>query len=133
MTAFLLVGLGGGLGSMARYAVNIAIGSAWLAAFPFGTLLVNVGGCLAIGFAAAAALHFPGVFSQDAWALAVVGFLGGFTTFSAFGLETVGLASRNGWLAAANLVLHLVLGLGGVVAGRALGGLLLGPGPPRLP
>jgi CrcB protein len=130
---FLLVGLGGGLGSTARYAVNLAIGSLWLASFPFGTLLVNVGGCAAIGFAAAAALHFPGVFSQDEWALAVVGFLGGFTTFSAFGLETVGLFGRSGRLAVANLVLHLGLGLGAVLAGRAFGDLILGPGAPRLP
>jgi CrcB protein len=109
---------------MARYVVGLAASSMWSASFPFGTMIVNVAGCACIGFAAAA-LDRPASMSQDTWALVVVGFLGGFTTFSAFGLETVSLLERHGRLALANVVLQLVLGLGAVLAGRAIGHFVL--------
>ncbi|WP_372624043.1 fluoride efflux transporter FluC [Falsiroseomonas sp.] len=87
-TALLLVGLGGALGSMARHAVSVATLSLLGAGFPWGTLAVNILGSAAIGVAAGAGLQ------GDARLLLVTGFLGGFTTFSAFSLEAGALAAR---------------------------------------
>jgi len=85
----LLVGLGGALGSIARY---LASGWAQAAAknglFPYGTLAVNLLGCLVIGFLAQLS-ESRGVFIPEARALVFVGILGGFTTFSTFGNETL--------------------------------------------
>jgi len=88
----LFVGLGGALGSMARYLI-----SGWVQAvvksinFPFGTLTVNLIGCFAIGFLAQLA-ETRGVFTSEARAFTFIGLLGGFTTFSSFGHETLNLA-----------------------------------------
>lgn len=79
--------------------------------FPFGTLAVNLVGCAMIGFIAELADH-RGVISGEARAFLIVGILGGFTTFSAFGNETMNLL-RDGqlMLAGGNIVSHTVLGL----------------------
>ncbi len=113
----LLVALGGALGSVARYAVSTLAASAGAARFPLGTLLVNVAGCLAIG-------AFLGAAQSREWLLGparlfvVVGLLGGFTTYSAFGWETYALARERGaGPAALNVALQLALGLGAVWAG----------------
>lgn len=121
----LLVGVGGGLGSMLRYAIGLAAAGLGPGGFPMATLIVNVAGCTAIGVLSGLAQRPAGV-SADSWALLVTGFLGGFTTFSAFGLETTLLLERERWLAAANIVLQLLLGIGGVFAGRALARVLAG-------
>ena len=118
---YLLVALGGALGSVARYAVSLGA-ARWLGAgFPWGTLIVNVAGSFAIGLLAAlvTADGRPAL-GSDARALVMVGILGGFTTFSSFSLETLTLA-RAGELgaAAANASLSLVLCLGAVWLGFA--------------
>ena len=107
----------GGLGAVAR--VGVA-GLFPVRALPWGTLAVNVAGCLAIG-----ALYV--VFEEHrvlplAWRIAVVGgFLGGFTTFSAFGLETwTLLAEGRAGLALAYAAGSVVLGAAAVTAGVAL-------------
>lgn len=112
--AVLAVAAGGAVGSAARYLVGMAAASWAPGALPWGTLLVNLLGCFAIG-----ALSTAG----DRWQWAahpalVAGLLGGFTTFSAFGLETVRLTtqSQHGW-ALANVALHVILGLTAVWAG----------------
>ncbi len=79
MLAFLLVGFGGALGSMARYGVGLALPSS---GFPYATLAVNVIGCFCIGMAMPAAARVEAL-SPELRLLVVVGFLGGFTTFSA--------------------------------------------------
>lgn len=121
MLRVLLVGLGGGLGAMARYGVSVWAGQ-WPEgqAFPMGTLVVNVLGCFAIGVLAHLG-EAKGLLTTEARLLLVTGFLGGFTTFSAFGSETLGLA-RGGasGLALGNIALHLALGLGAVWAGQVL-------------
>jgi|SRR5687768_6226675 len=117
----LLVGVGGALGSIARYLVSLAVDSPGGAAFPLGTLIVNVAGCAGIGVAAGLLEHRVSFVSAEAWALVVTGFLGGFTTFSAFGLETTRLLGTAGRLAVLNLLLQLGLGLAAVFAGRTLG------------
>lgn len=115
----LLVGLGGFVGSVARYLV-----STWVQAvsktidFPYGTLTVNLLGCFAIGFLAQLA-EARGVFTSPGRAFVFIGILGGFTTFSSFGSDTFNLA-RDGemWNAAANLGANVIIGLMLVWAGR---------------
>jgi len=121
MLNLLLVGLGGALGSMARYLVSTWVQAATKSInFPFGTLTVNLLGCLVIGFLAQLA-ESRGVFSSESRALVFIGILGGFTTFSSFGNETLNLA-RGGefWNALANLGLNVVLGLFAVWLGRTV-------------
>ena len=118
MLNLLLVGLGGALGSMARYGTGMALSGA---AFPYATLVVNVIGCFCIG------LVLPSVdraaaLSPEVRALVVIGFLGGFTTFSAFGSESIALAQSGASVALMNVAANVVLGLAAVVAGRALAG-----------
>lgn len=116
MTAFLLVGLGGALGSMARYGVGLALPSS---GFPYATLAVNVIGCFGIGLALPM-LERAAALSPDLRLLIVVGFLGGFTTFSAFGNDTLALVRSGTSLALLNIAANVVLGLAAVVAGRAI-------------
>jgi CrcB protein len=125
MTKILLIGLGGGLGAIARYLL-----SAWVQqaahnfTFPLGTLAVNVLGCFVIGVFSYLA-DVRGVFTPESRVLAFTGFLGGFTTFSTFGNETLALL-RDGESreAFANVSLHVVFGLGAVWAGRTLAALI---------
>lgn len=93
MIKFLLVGLGGALGSMLRYGIQ-----RWLndAQFPYGTLAVNIVGCFLIGlFAALSLRHF---LSINHSVLLIAGFCGGFTTLSAFGLESLQLLQQQRWI-----------------------------------
>ena len=115
----LLVGVGGFLGSVARYLLSGYVQTRTSDAFPFGTLVVNVLGCFVIG-ALSEMADARAFLSADARAFAVVGLLGGFTTFSAFGNETLNLARDRDWaLAGANVVGHVVLAIGAVWLGRA--------------
>ncbi|KFN48710.1 fluoride efflux transporter CrcB [Arenimonas composti] len=105
MPGWLWVGLGGALGAIARYGVSLALaGSA--ARFPWPTFAVNVLGCLLIGLVAGVLARAP---DGDTLRLFVVtGVLGGFTTFSAFGLETLTLMRRGDAALAAVYVLGSV-------------------------
>lgn len=90
--AALLVATGGALGSIARWWVSLAIAQAAGPAFPWGTLLANVSGCLLIGFVAGwAGPNGRLIASDTARNFVMIGFCGGYTTFSAFGLQTVEL------------------------------------------
>ena len=108
MRALILVALGGALGSMARYGVGMAL-AAWAGlSFPFGTLVVNVLGCFLIGLALAAGWGAE----HPLRLLLVTGFLGGFTTFSAFGGETIELMRAAAPLKAfLNIAANILLGL----------------------
>lgn len=115
------MGVGGFVGSILRYWV-----SGWVqqvtasAGFPFGTLAVNLLGCLVIGFLSQLA-DVRGVFTPETRALVFVGVLGGFTTFSTFSNETFNLFRDNEVFSAlTNLTLQVVLGLGAVWLGRTL-------------
>ena len=119
--AYLWVAIGGALGSVARYACS-GVAARWLGSdFPYGTLFVNVVGSYAIGVLGTLAIAGGRVLTAtDLRAFLVVGILGGFTTFSAFSLETFTLA-RGGNMsgAAANVLLSLVLCLVAVWLGYA--------------
>jgi CrcB protein len=117
----LLVGLGGFAGSALRYVVSQQV-QRWSGRedLPLGTLVVNVVGCLVIGVLAQLA-ESRGAFTAEARLFVVVGFLGGFTTYSSFGNETVDLwrGDATTW-ALVNVAGQIFLGLGAVVAGRWL-------------
>ena len=97
MNGTLLVGLGGFLGAIARYRLGAAVmHGTGLARFPIGTFVVNVAGCLAIGLLAGVVARYH-VLGTEARLFLFTGLLGGFTTFSAFGLESVELLRRGEW------------------------------------
>jgi CrcB protein len=96
---FLWVGVGGFLGANTRYALGVWLAGRLGTAFPWSTLLINVTGSLAIGLVLTVLTE---KFALDpAWRLLlVVGFLGGYTTFSSYTFEALALAAEGGWLQA---------------------------------
>ena len=91
---FLIVGLGGAVGSMLRYAVQKFFQAQTAAAFPTGTLLVNIAGCFLIGILWSLVSRSL-TWNEEMKLLLMTGFCGGFTTFSAFTLEGIGLLKEN--------------------------------------
>lgn len=116
-----LVGSGGALGAMARYGLGgLVHRNAALAAFPFGTLAVNLLGCLLIGLGAGLA-DARQAFTPEARLFVFVGLLGGFTTFSSFGYETIALLRDHELLRAGlNVGINVFAGLALVWLGYAL-------------
>lgn len=116
MHAILLVGAGGAIGAVLRYAVSGVTCRIWGASFPWGTLVVNVLGCLLIGLAWALAEETS--VSPAARIFFLTGILGAFTTFSTFGLETINLI-RDGEIALgmANVMASNLSGLLAVILG----------------
>jgi CrcB protein len=112
MKAMLLVALGGAFGSVARFQLSgLVLRHTVDWRFPAGTFSVNVVGCLVAGVLAALAEKHD-FFEPDLRLLLFTGFLGGFTTFSAFGLETMYLLKRGDIaIAAANVLLSVAVGL----------------------
>ena len=90
----LIVGLGGAVGSMLRYAVQKFFQAQTAAAFPTGTLLVNIAGCFLIGILWSLVSRSL-TWNDEMKLLLMTGFCGGFTTFSAFTLEGIGLLKEN--------------------------------------
>jgi CrcB protein len=114
----LLVGIGGFIGAVMRYLVTN-----WVQDFfqtlslPYGTLTVNITGCLMIGLLAGLSEN-RNLFGPEARALLFIGVLGGFTTFSTFGYETIQLLRDGESLAAfSNIGLQVCLGLAAVWVG----------------
>jgi CrcB protein len=111
----ILVGLGGALGAVARWKLSALIlhhTPDWR--FPLGTFAVNVAGCVIAGLLAGAVTKLDW-FSPDTRLFLFTGLLGGFTTFSAFGVETVYLLRRAQYgIALAYILLSLVAGLAGL-------------------
>lgn len=118
MSAPLLIAVGvfGGFGAIARFLLDGAVSARIARAFPYGTLAVNLVGAFLFGLAVGSTL------SGDAFRLATLGLLGGFTTFSTWALESHRLSEdgRPG-LGAANFAVSLVLGVALAWAGRELG------------
>lgn len=119
----LLVGAGSAIGGMARYGVALAA-ARWLgAAFPYGTLLVNVAGCFLIALIGSAGAHKAALETEAVLLFAVIGVLGGFTTYSSFNEQTLLLLREGKAIAAAANVLLTLLGCAlagvlGFVAGK---------------
>ena len=122
MIAYLWVALGGAFGSMARYGTSLMAARMWGSAFPWGTLIVNVVGSFIISFfGTLTVMDGPLPANPGLRTFVMVGFCGGFTTFSSFSLQTLELARGDEWLGAfANLALSVVLCLLAVAAGHLL-------------
>lgn len=118
---FLQVALGGAIGASARYGVNI-LAARIAPGLPLGTLAVNVAGCMAMGFLASLLALRGG---QHLAPLLLTGVLGGFTTFSAFALDTMTLWERGeagmamGYVLA-SVLFSLLAVLAGLVVGRGI-------------
>ena len=122
----LSIAVGSAAGGVARYLLSGAVHNRLGTAFPVGTLVVNVLGCLALGFILQVALD-TGELSPAARALLTTGFCGGFTTFSTFGWETMGLIEEGSLRRAAlNVGGSVVLGLGAIWVGMLTAKILLG-------
>jgi CrcB protein len=117
----LLVGIGGALGSISRYLLGTWIQSLSRSLdFPFGTLTVNLIGCFVIGFFSQLA-ETRGAFTPQSRAFVFIGILGGFTTFSSFGNDTINLF-RDGesFNALLNIGANVLIGLTLVWLGRTV-------------
>jgi fluoride exporter len=117
---YLLIALGGALGSVARYWVSSTIGGRMGVRFPYGTMVVNITACLILGFSLTWLSQRAEV--GPAWRyLLAVGFIGAYSTFSTYEWETLSTL-RSGAFALASLyaVGSLVLGLGATWCGAAL-------------
>ena len=94
MNAFLLVGIGGAIGSMARYGGGVLAGRLWPMSFPLATMLVNISGSLIMGLFIGFLARTTPAWQADARLFFAVGVLGGFTTLSSFSLDTFTLIER---------------------------------------
>ena len=121
MRGFILIAIGGALGSVARYYASRSIMLLSGGVFPFGTMFVNVSGAIVIGFLAAlSAPESPFFVGPQARLFFMTGICGGYTTFSTFSLETVALIGDGQWVAASlNAVGSVLLCLTAVWLGSA--------------
>lgn len=121
MIKLIWIGAGGFIGAVSRYAVSglfyKIFGKGW---FPYGTLAVNIIGCLLIGFLSGLTENRQ-LFNPELRLMIFIGILGGFTTFSTFAFEIFTFA-RDGQILSSftNLMLHVMLGFGGVWLGYTL-------------
>ena len=116
-----LVGVGGFFGAIARRVVDVWVSDRADSAFPFGTLVVNLSGAFALGILFAWATERD-VLPAEIRAPVMIGFIGAYTTFSTWMLESWRLVEDGAWqLAALNIAGSVALGLVAVVAGLAVG------------
>lgn len=121
MLAILAIAIGGAVGALGRFYVSTSVYSLLGGNFPYGTLMVNVLGSVAMGLLYALALErFP--LSPELRAGLLVGFLGAFTTFSTFSIETLQLIEDGEQLKAAlNALLSVILCVAGCWVGVVMG------------
>ena len=120
LLSVLYVALGGAIGSVSRYLTGIWVQTASQSIdFPYGTLTVNLIGCFVIGFLSQL-VESRGLFTPEMRSLVFIGVLGGFTTFSSFGNDSINLL-RDGktFNALANVGANVIFGLMLVWLGRA--------------
>lgn len=122
------VGIGGLLGSVARYGLSTWVAQCFQRALlPYGLITVNVLGCLLIGIASGYVQFKQGV-RPELVLFVIVGFLGGFTTFSSFGLETFSLLRQHAYLAALlDVLVQVIFGTCAVALGFLLSLKIFGP------
>jgi CrcB protein len=114
------IGFAGALGALARYGVSLAA-LRWLGEdFPYGTLCVNLAGCFLLGVIAELTME-DAALAPETRAILGTGFLGAFTTFSTFGVETYRAMQAGSWgIAASNIAVNVVGGIVLVAAGVSL-------------
>ena len=118
--------IAGGLGALGRYYMTGLAHRLLGGGFPYGTLAVNVLGSFLIGFVMQAGMSTD-IFPRSLRLVITIGFLGAFTTFSAFSYETLGYLEDGAWLmAGGNMLANVVLAITAVFAGVLLGRTLLG-------
>lgn len=122
MVNILWIGLGGALGTMARYWLSGFVAQRIGETFPWGTMAVNISGSFVIGlFAALTDPDGRWLVSPTARQFVMIGILGGYTTFSSFSFQTLNLAREGEWLwAGSNVLLSVVLCLAAVWLGHVL-------------
>lgn len=119
-----LIGAGGFIGSILRYTLGGVVHKYFSGALPYGTLAVNILGCIAIGFLGQL-VESKNLFSPEMRLFLFIGLLGGFTTFSTFGYETMKLIqSGEALYAFANVFFQVVMGLAAVWLGIILAKLI---------
>ncbi len=120
MAQLFWIALAGAAGTLARYGMQRLAVALLGAAFPWGTLVVNALGCFVLGLLWSRSQE-QGLLAPEVAMPLMIGFLGAFTTFSAFAFETTVFLRQAAWgLAAANLFLNQVLGIGLFLLGSAL-------------
>lgn len=126
IVSYVFVALGGAIGSVFRFGLSGVFGRIAGEAMPWGTLFVNVAGSFIIGMFAATTVaegRFPA--SPDFRTFFMVGICGGFTTFSSFSLQTLGLIDEGAWIrAGVNVLLSVALCLVAVWLGSLFGAIL---------
>jgi len=121
VSRYLVVGLGGFVGAIARYAIGVWVETFWRRDFPLATFLINVTGCFIIGFVLTAVAERAPI--DPLWRLLIAtGFVGAYTTFSTFEWETHRLTESGalGW-ALANVLASILIGFVAVRLGVQLG------------
>ena len=113
MNPYLLVAVGGALGSVARYGTGVLVGTVWRQSFPLGTMLINIVGSLAMGLLVGYLARTTPAWQNDARLFVAVGVLGGFTTFSSFSLGTISMIERG---ETAQAILYVVVSVGAGLA-----------------
>ncbi len=126
MSKILVIGLGGLIGAISRYYLSEYVHKVLGASFPYGTLSVNVLGCMLAG-CVMFAVEEKQIFSPEMGLFISVGILGAFTTFSTFGYETVALLRQNHFIPAmSTAAANVIFGLAAVWLGRSALRLLVG-------
>ena len=116
---WLVVAIGSAIGGVSRYGVGLLAARAWGVTFPWGTLLINIAGSFVIAlFGAMTLANGPMPMSTNMRAFVMIGFCGGFTTFSSFSLQTMELLQAGEIVAAA---LYILASVGLCLAGVFLG------------
>lgn len=118
------IAIGGALGSVLRFLTSILVNKYWQSIFPMATFLVNIVGCFLIGFIISF-FHKQNLLNSDLKWFLITGFCGGFTTFSAFGLENVRLLeNQNLGLSLLYVLTSVIVGIGfvwiGMLTGKAI-------------
>ena len=115
------ISLGAIAGALSRYYLTLWLTNRLGFGFPYGTFFINISGCLAMGFFATLAMEKTALTSPEVKLIVATGFLGAYTTFSTFGLDTVGLLQRGHWLAATGYFLgSTILGIISVLLGMMI-------------
>ncbi|MFG0251843.1 MAG: fluoride efflux transporter CrcB [Phycisphaerales bacterium JB038] len=124
MSKILLIGAAGAAGTLARYGLSGFVQARFAGVFPYGTLAVNLLGCLCFGLIIALADRYTAL-SSEARIILLVGFMGAFTTFSTFMFETQKLLEDGEWVRLSlNLLGQNLGGLACIILGLALGRVL---------